>query len=60
MDKLISQHKRAAMGDSRVGFARGGRVLKSGVPDTPLEKAKRANGVPGMKTGGKAKGPGCA
>lgn len=55
-DKQISQHKRLAMGEN-VGFARGGRVapqrpLKTGIPDSPLENAKRANGIPGMKKGG--------
>lgn len=60
MTSKIPQHKRAAMGD-KVGFAKGGsvpklpaapRVLKSGKPDSPMEKAKRANGVVGMKKGG--------
>ena len=55
----VSQHKRLAMGE-KVGFARGGsimptgRALKTGIPDTPLEDAKRANGIPGMKKGGRA------
>lgn len=53
-DKLIPQHKRLAMGE-RAGFKKGGSVpaRKTGIPDTPLEGAKRANGVPGMKHGGK-------
>jgi hypothetical protein len=36
-------------------MAFGGRVpfLKSGKKDTPLEMAKRSNGVPGFKKGGK-------
>ena len=29
-------------------------LLKTGIPDSPMEKAKRDNGVPGMKKGGKA------
>ena len=53
----IPQHKRMAMGQP-VGFARGGlvdksRQLKSGFPDGPVEKSKRANGVPGYAAGGK-------
>ena len=63
MNSKIPQHKRAAMGE-KVGFAKGGsvpkvaklpaapRVLKSGTPDSPMEKVKRANGVVGMKKGG--------
>jgi len=55
MDK-VPQHKRMAMGE-KVGFKKGGavapRLLKTGTPDSPLEKAKRANGIPGMKKGGK-------
>lgn len=62
----VGQHKRMAMGQNVTGYARGGsvmskmdisgtsgRLLKSGKPDSPIEKAKRANGVPGMKSGGK-------
>lgn len=54
-NKLIPQHKRMAMGQRDVGFKKGGFVtpVKKGVPDSPLEKGKRANGVPGMKHGGK-------
>lgn len=54
----ISQHKRLAMGE-KVGFAKGGAVpartglLKTGTPTSPLTDAKRANGIPGMKKGGK-------
>lgn len=63
----ITQHKRMAMGQniSHGGgggsnkFARGGgvgiRPSKSGIPTTPLTDAKRANGIPGLKKGGKAK-----
>lgn len=58
MNGDIPQHKRLAMGQA-AGFARGGlvdkgRQLKSGFPDGPVEKAKRANGVPGYAGGGKA------
>lgn len=54
----IPQHKRMACGD-RVGFKKGGavlpnpNVLKSGMPETPMTKAKHVNGIPGMKRGGK-------
>lgn len=47
--------------DSKSGkkqFARGGstgRLLKTGTPDSPLETAKRANGIPGFADGGMAK-----
>ena len=48
-----------AMGSKTQGYAKGGSVmpkpavLKSGKPDTPIEKAKRANGIVGMNRGGK-------
>lgn len=56
MTSSIPQHKRLAMGQ---GYKKGGSVqapknLKTGIPDTPIEKAKRANGVPGMKNGGRS------
>ncbi len=52
-----------AMGKTTQGYANGGsvngnrgaRVLKTGIPDSPIEDAKRRNGVVGMKKGGKAK-----
>lgn len=53
----MPQHKRMACGEA-VGFKKGGLVanppspVKSGVKDTPLEKVRRANGIPGMKRGG--------
>lgn len=54
-DSQVPQHKRLAMGQ---GLKAGGLVrapvLKTGIPDSPMEKAKRANGVIGMKKGGKA------
>lgn len=50
------QHKRMAMGE-RVGFKNGGSVpVKTGIPQDPLEKARRNNGVPGMMHGGKVGG----
>lgn len=65
-NKQISQHKRMAMGQDAdhssrsAKFAKGGSVgvpnLKTGIPDTPITDAKRANGVPGFRGGGKAKG----
>lgn len=60
----MGQHKMMAMGKGIRGnvtstskFARGGNVgvLKSGIPTTPLTDAKRSNGIPGMKKGGKSK-----
>ena len=61
--EAIGQHKRMAMGKTNVGFKSGGLVpssqfLKSGKKDSPLETAKRANGIPGFKKGGKT-GCGC-
>lgn len=62
MDSM-PQHKRLAQGE-RVGFKKGGSVAmpaeayrKTGLKETPLERSKRDNGVPGMKKGGKACGP---
>lgn len=63
MSDNISQHKRMAMGE-KPGFKKGGLVmgsnppakvpsLKTGMRDTPMETAKRNNGIPGMKKGGK-------
>lgn len=56
--KAIPQHKRLAMGD-KVGFKKGGsmgmggaKLLKTGIPDSPIEMARRSNGIPGMKNGG--------
>ncbi len=52
----IPQHKQMAMG-LKPAFKAGGAVpfLKSGKKDSPLETAKRANGIPGFKKGGKVK-----
>lgn len=55
-DSKIPMHKRLAMGE-KVGFKKGGslpmpKVVKGGVPNTPITNAKRANGLPGMKKGG--------
>ena len=63
MAKAISQHKLMAMGkgtsepvSSKQNYAKGGSVanLKTGIPESPITKAKAANGVPGFKKGGKA------
>lgn len=58
--EAIRQHKQMAMGKSvpqGTGgkYARGGSVpgLKTGIPDNPITDAKRANGVRGIKSGGK-------
>jgi hypothetical protein len=56
----VSQHKQMAMGqEPKVGgigsaskYARGGMV--KGIPTSPITDVKRANGIPGMKKGGKA------
>ena len=65
--QAIGQHKRMAAGNMKVGFARGGVVTppspmpalpvraRVAVPMSPLEVAKRNNGVPGFKKGGSAK-----
>lgn len=61
MVKAINQHKQMAMGKKTQGYANGGsvngnkgaRAMKTGMPDSPLEAAKRRNGVVGMKKGGK-------
>jgi hypothetical protein len=52
--QALNQHKAIAMG-VKPAFKGGGAVpfLKSGKKDTPLEAAKRANGIPGFKKGGK-------
>lgn len=52
----IPQDKRNAMGKLSGNFKHGGLVpsgRKTGIPDTPLEKAKRDNGIKGLKSGGK-------
>ena len=53
---LIQNHKKMAMG-TMPAFKAGGAVpyLKSGKPDSPLEMAKRQNGIPGLKSGGAVK-----
>lgn len=57
------QHKRMAMGQKVTGMKSGGPVMpsmpmaqsarKTGIPDSPITKVKAANGIPGMKKGGK-------
>ena len=62
MVQAIRQHKLLAMGKSVGGsdkkdkFASGGSVspMKTGLPTSPLTDAKRNNGIPGFKKGGKA------
>ena len=68
--KHVAQHKRSAMGGDvgfsfpqKAAYASGGLVrgnmgnstMKTGIPDSPVEAARRTNGVPGMKTGGSVK-----
>ena len=63
--QAVGQHKRMAMGQGKVGFAKGGAVpspmpalpmrARVAVPMSPLEVAKRNNVVPGFKKGGSAK-----
>lgn len=52
----IPQRKRLSMDEGIQKFKSGGSVvyLKSGKPDSPLETAKRNNGIPGFKKGGRA------
>ena len=52
-DKFTPQHKLLAMGKP-IKMARGG-LLKTGIKDSPLENAKRNNGIVGLKKGGKVK-----
>jgi hypothetical protein len=61
IDKGVSLHKRLACGDTVKGYKNGGRVdVGQGVqlhrPMDPLTKARRDNGVRGMKSGGKVDG----
>jgi hypothetical protein len=57
MKQPMNQHKRMAMGGNARGYKMGGSVetplLKTGTPRTPIVKAKMANGIPGMKKGGR-------
>jgi len=61
-EKLVSQHKRLAMGDTVKGYAKGGTIASSspaiavrpsGKAANPLRGAKMVNGLPGFKKGGK-------
>lgn len=57
-DCLMSPRKQMAMG-TKPAMKMGGAVsgfLKSGKKDSPLETAKRNNGIPGFKAGGAMKG----
>lgn len=69
---LVNQHKQMAMGTKTAAtkkMARGGAVKSArttgimpqikGQPMDPLEKARRNNGIPGFKAGGKVKPCGC-
>lgn len=58
MSKAIPQHKQMAMGQKTQGYAKGGFVKPSrdtGMKDSPIEKVKRANGIPGCGCGGMVK-----
>lgn len=62
-NSMIPQHHRMAMGQSVNGMNRGpggkfaaGGSVKAGLPTSPITDSKRANGVPGMKKGGRGKG----
>jgi len=66
IEKLVSQHKRLAMGDTVKGYAKGGTIARSGVASSmpmvdvkssgravnPLRAARAANGIPGFLQGG--------
>lgn len=59
-EKPIRQRARLAMGDTVKGYAKGGSIGMSpvvkptgGLPESPITRAKHANGIPGMKKGGK-------
>ena len=64
--KFLPQGKRLAMGDSLAGYKSGGKVgidvakpvnvvvnSKTGKSASPITMARRNNGIPGMKKGGK-------
>lgn len=57
----VNQHKRMAMGETSVGFKKGGSVMPAikGQPMNPITKAKMNNGIPGFKKGGTAKSCKC-
>ena len=61
-EKLTPLHKRLAMGDSVAGYKKGGTVASdqpiisvgsSGKAVNPLTLARRQNGIPGLKKGGR-------
>ena len=60
-EKMLPLHKRLAMGDTLKGYAKGGTVgsdlniisVRPGKAANPLTAAKRVNGIPGYKKGGK-------
>ncbi len=58
--KNVGQHKQMAMGarsqvsvPSRVAKFAGGGAVKTGLPTSPITDAKRANGIPNARKGGK-------
>jgi hypothetical protein len=68
IEKPIRQRARLAMGDSPCGYRQGGSIGMGGNIDvakpvkvsggsklSPLTMARRNNGIPGMKQGGKVK-----
>lgn len=59
MANEMNIHKMNAMGKD-LKMKAGGAVpyIKSGKPTSPLTDAKRANGIPGFKSGGKVKAKG--
>lgn len=51
-NEKVGQHKRMAMGESvPKKYAKGGMV--KGLPESPITEAKKANGIPKFKKGGK-------
>lgn len=62
MGKGIKSPSSAGVSKRKTEFARGGsvnsantRLLKTGIPDSPLENAKRNNGIKGFAKGGDIK-----
>lgn len=58
--KNVGQHKQMAMGSkgqvsvpSRTAKFAGGGSVKTGLPTSPITDAKRANGIPEAKKGGR-------
>lgn len=58
MKKPSSAPQRKAPGyadGGRVSGNSGARTMRTGIPDSPVELARRSNGVPGFKRGGGVK-----